>query len=156
MQNSVAPSTFPPLLLVVMVVLLSFSVLILLRVATATTGVCRCLETSQLFWLETFKGNSGMDDGHVVLFPEVHRLLLCFTFTLSEDKEAVDPPDCGDGGGEGIDCTTEYVAVVVVGLQQLLVLLLTEFVVVVVRWDCCRHRCCCCIDEHTETVDGCR
>ena len=56
-------------LLVVMVVLLSFSVLILLPVATAMTGVCRCLETFQLFWLETFEGDSGMDDGHVVVLP---------------------------------------------------------------------------------------
>ena len=54
-------------LLVVMVVLVSFSVLILLQVATAMTGACCCLETSQLFWLETFKGDSGMDDGHVVV-----------------------------------------------------------------------------------------
>ena len=52
-----------------MVMLLSLSVLILLQVATAMTGVGRCLETSQLFWLETFKGDSGMDDGHVVVLP---------------------------------------------------------------------------------------
>ena len=72
----------------------------------------------------------------------MRHLLLCFTFTLLEDKEAVDPPDCGDGSREGIDCTTEDVAVVVVGLQQLLVLPLTEFIVVVVRCDCCQHQCC--------------